>query len=339
MLSKARYFQIIYSYFRGDLSCPYPPVHLDIETTSNCNLDCIMCPHSRLTREKRNMDFSLFRKIIDESGAYVNDIWLHMFGEPLLNPMIHEMVRYAKKFGIDVGLSTNATLLDGRNVAEIMASGLDRIIISFDGATKETYERVRRYGDYEHTLANVLNFLDAKKFIDRKPYVTIQLIKMKDTEKEIQRFCEMFRPLPVNEICVKDLDTWTGKIESINELRVESFVSKRVNRVACGLLWYSMAVYADGRVVPCCRDFDAEYVLGDASSDRLSNIWNGSRMKMIRKTHVAGDYKGIELCRNCLNWPHLTPVAEARRRLYTLWPIVRSRLTGFERPLITHFKI
>jgi len=290
-------------------------------------------------REKRNMDFSLFKKIIDESGAYVNDIWLHMFGEPLLNPKIHEMVRYAKKFGIEVGLSTNATLLDSRNVAEIMASGLDRIIISLDGATKETYERVRRYGDYEHTLANVLDFLDAKKLIDRKPYVTIQLIRMKDTEKEIQRFCEMFRPLPVNEICIKDLDTWTGKIGSINELRVESFVSKRVNRVACGLLWYSMAIYADGRVVPCCRDFDAEYVLGDASSDRLSNIWNGSRMKMIRKTHVGGDYMGVELCRSCLNWSHLTPVSEAQRRFYTLWSIVRSRLTGSERPLITHFKI
>jgi len=296
-----------------------------------------MCPHSRLTRDKRNMDFSLFKKIIDESSAFLNDIWLHLFGEPLLHPKIYEMVRYARKSGIEVGLSTNATLLNDGSIAEIMASGLDRITISLDGATKETYERTRRHSNYEHTLANILSFLDAKKYPDRKPHVTIQLIRMKDTEKEIQSFCESFRLLPVNEICVKDLDTWTGKIGSINKLRVESFVPRSTNRVPCGLLWYSMAIYADGRVVPCCRDFDAEYVLGDASSDELLSIWNGPRMKMIRQMHAARDYARIGLCHGCLNWPHLNPVSEAQRRLYTLCSRARSRVSN--RPLITHFRI
>jgi radical SAM protein with 4Fe4S-binding SPASM domain len=338
LVAKARYLQIAYSYYMGNLTCPYPPAHLDIETTSKCNLDCIMCPHSRLTREKRNMDLSLFKKMVDEPGLTPNDIWLHMFGEPLLHPEIYEMIKYAKKFGVQVGLSTNATLLDSRNAAEIIASGLDRIIISLDGATKETYERVRGHGDYEHTLANVLSFVEAKKRIDTKPYVIIQIIRMKETEKEIVRFTEAFSHLRVNEICVKDLDTWIGNIESINELRVEKFVP-RANRVPCALLWYSLGICADGRVVPCCRDFDAEYALGDVSSDELSSIWNSPRMKMMRKMHVAGDYDEIELCKGCLNWAHVTPMSEARRRLYSLLRRAGSKLTAPDRPVITHFGI
>ena len=71
------------------------PIALCIESTAKCNLSCTMCPGTDLlTLGKGNMDFGLYKKIVDA----VNPVFLTLaqFGEPLLHPKIVEMVRYAR---------------------------------------------------------------------------------------------------------------------------------------------------------------------------------------------------------------------------------------------------
>ena len=102
------------------------------------------------------MDFDLYKKIIDEAKDFVFDVNLFHRGESLLHPRIYDMIKYANEKGIYTRLFTNATLLDDKNAKSIIDSGLDFISFSFDGYTKEDYEKVRINFDFDKTINNII---------------------------------------------------------------------------------------------------------------------------------------------------------------------------------------
>ena len=122
------------------------PLHLDIESTNTCNLNCPMCGRNWMKERLGFIDFGLYKKIINQAAKYhLPSVKLNYRGEPLLHPKISEMVRYAKEKGIlEVQFNTNGLLLNEKKAKELIEAGLDRIIFSFDGATKKTYEKIRR---------------------------------------------------------------------------------------------------------------------------------------------------------------------------------------------------
>lgn len=88
------------------------PIRAWIETSSVCNLRCIMCPNKSLSAaDKGLMRFDLFRKVIDELKGSVRDVYLHHRGEPLLNPDLFRMIAYAEAAGVRTRFHTNGTLL------------------------------------------------------------------------------------------------------------------------------------------------------------------------------------------------------------------------------------
>ena len=72
----------------------------------------------------------------------------------MIHPKIFEMIRITREAGIRTGMSTNATLLDDRRADLLLDSGLDYVILAFDGATKETYEKYRLGATFEKTREN-----------------------------------------------------------------------------------------------------------------------------------------------------------------------------------------
>ena len=86
--------------------------------------------------------FCLIFKVIDNVKNHCVYINLWIAGEPLLNPELEKMVEYANKQNIITCISTNAMLLTKERTKNLIAAGVDRVIISFDGATKESYEKI-----------------------------------------------------------------------------------------------------------------------------------------------------------------------------------------------------
>ena len=83
-------------------------------------------------------------------------------GEPLLNPKIYDYIKYAKEKGIlETIINTNATNLTEK-IEKLIKSGLDLIIYSFDGGSKETYEKMRpgrfKQNSFEKVYGNIKNF-------------------------------------------------------------------------------------------------------------------------------------------------------------------------------------
>ena len=125
------------------------PTEIIIETTGNCNLKCTMCFRSYLPTTTRamfaQMDLDTYKKIIDECKENnIAAVKLSWRGEVLLNRNFVEMVKYAKDAGIkEVSTLSNATLLTPEVSKGLIKAGIDQIVFSVDGITKETYEKIR----------------------------------------------------------------------------------------------------------------------------------------------------------------------------------------------------
>lgn len=306
----------LFNLFKGFLAYNYgltknfnhPTIDL-METTNICNLSCPICPRVNMKRKQGIISDELFKKIIGETKKYTRFLWLHHFGEPLVDKNIYERIRYCKSQGVGVGLSTNGTLFNEYVSKKILESGLDKILISFDGATKETYEKIRKGGNFEKTKEEVTSFLKMKKLFGyNKPRVIMQIIKMNETEKEIKNFEESWKGL-VDEISVKSFNTWGNQIKTTSVLpeQLQNYHKKQNSkRPPCYYLWHSLIIYWDGSVAVCCRDYDAKLILGNVTKDKLEDLWNCEKMVALRQAHIKGDFNN-PLCKNCYDYPDVAP--------------------------------
>lgn len=247
------------------------PRHIFIETTANCNLSCEYCPREKI---REDMDFELFKRIVDEASNYgARSFSLHLFGEPLLYPKIMEAINYikAKNRRHTILLTTNGTVLN-KFAKRLLESGVDRIIWSWrrlpNEFSSETVEVLKRIG-------------------------MVRLL-IEETPKE--EF-EKWKTFPRVEI--KHLHNYAGQIDT-SKWGIKNDDSKMV-RYPCYHLWLAPAVRFNGEITICCNDAHGLEVLGRYSSSfKLMDAWMGSHMQSLRQSHMKGEYKG--LCANCNVW-------------------------------------
>lgn len=293
MFKSFKRFTLLWDYLSGNTICKAGPLEIGIEVTNRCNLDCIMCPRKKMTRPLGDMSFDLFTKIIDSGRDHLEFVWLQDYGESFLNSAIFEMINYCRKNGIRTGISTNATLLDKNLSERILTSGLDYLIFGFDGVTKETYENVRKGANYEKVVNNIRQFLEKKTKMETKIFTVLQCICMKETEEEIKKFKKLWKIPGVDAIRIRQV---TFGIEPAKE-KDKKFVNPK--KGPCYWLWSNPHIKWNGTMVPCCQDVNAIYPLGNINKDSLFELWNSERMVELRKTHLLGEYRSLNLCKDC----------------------------------------
>jgi radical SAM protein with 4Fe4S-binding SPASM domain len=281
------------SYFRRKAVLSGGPIEITLESTAKCNLYCPMCPRHIYTFDNENMDLDLYRKIVQDCKDYVEFIWPYGIGEPMIHPSIFEMIRVTRDAGIRTGMSTNATLMDEKRAEMLLDSGLDYVILAFDGATKETYERYRTGATFEKTRANILAFLD-KKLARKSPiYVVLQMVLLKDNTPEIEDYRKLWSIPGVDEIRFK-----RDEIQIEGSKSAESQL-KGQRRNPCHLLWRGpLYVRYDGLVHPCCYMYDQTPV-GDLRKQSVMEVWNSDEMVKLREAHLKGDVHEYPACVTC----------------------------------------
>mgnify|MGYP000909550093 CR=1 FL=1 len=296
-------FSSIISYKLKITKLPHLPLALWIEPTNKCNLKCLMCPNSVISQDKLgSMDLDLYKKIIDQSKGYISYVVLCISGESLLHPKFPQMVKYAKENGVKTYLSTNATVLTKKLSTQIINSGLDWINFSFDGCTKDTYEKIRINGKFESTLKKVKEFLKIKKQLKSKIITELQIILLDDNgildyKKNIFKFRKNFINLPLNSIQTRKPSTWGGVFKN-----TKKFIPKKLSKVysPCSYLWGSMGILWDGRVVACCSDFFGQNIFGNVNNEEIKSIWNNQKIINFRKAMINKTYlKHNSYCQSC----------------------------------------
>ena len=292
-------FRIFWAFNRRKIRLSYFPIRIWVESTNLCNLNCPMCPNDSIDPAKKGfMDFDLFKKIVDELSSKTQDIYLHHRGEPLLHPKLFEMIQYAKKKGLKTKLHSNATQLTEQKSIKLLDSGLDFVSFSFDGYTKETYEKMRVGANFDSTLRNIIRFLELKKEQGKsKPFTVLQFLDFPDLEVDIEvknKMHDKFRSLPLDEIREIPAHNWGGNVELSQK---NSNLSQSNN--ICTFPWYSLTILWDGTVTPCPQDFLGEIELGNVNNNSIRNIWNGKEMINLREKMVSGKYNCFGPCSNC----------------------------------------
>lgn len=288
------------------------PFSIAIEPTTACNLRCPECPSGlrSFTRETGNLKEDFFRQVIDEMGKDLLNLTFYFQGEPYINPKFLEMVKYAHDRGIFTMTSTNAHFLNEANARKTIESGLDRLIISIDGTTQETYSAYRKEGKLENVLQGAQNIIRLKKEMkSRTPEVIFQFLVVKPNEHQIPEVHRLAKELGADAVRLKTAQIYDYK--NGNELIPDNTRYSRYAQQAdgtyriknqllnhCWKLWHSCVITWDGLVVPCCFDKDATYRLGDLKKTSFREVWRGKSYQNFRYRLLQGRDK-IDICTNC----------------------------------------
>ena len=288
------------------------PFTISFEPTTACNLRCPECPSGlrAFTRPTGNLKENFFRETIDSMYRELMYLIFYFQGEPYINPKFLEMVEYAHQKGIYTITSTNGHFLNDANAKKTIESGLDRLIISVDGATQETYASYRIEGKLESVLQGARNVVKWKKELNSPtPHIIFQMLVVKPNEHEIDRIYEMAKEIGIDEVKLKTAQVY--EYENGNDLipTIEKYArykknangkwtlkTKLVNH--CWKLWHSCVITWDGLVVPCCFDKDAQHRLGDLKKSDFKTVWHSDTYLQFRKSLLKGRSE-IDICANC----------------------------------------
>lgn len=283
------------------------PLHVDVEISSLCNMRCPMCyTTTQLFKDRVRrtmMDFELFKKIIDECARRgLFSIRLSLRGEPFAHPRAVEMLRYAKRAGIqEVSTLTNALKLDEKMFEQLVDEGLDWLTISVDG-WGETYEKIRRPAKWDDVYRKIRNFAEIKRRKGSlKPVVKVQSI-WPAIQDDPDEFYRLFRPY-ADEVASNPLIDFLREDQEITTL----------DHFTCVYLWQRLSLGADGKILLCQCDDMEEMVLGDARKDSLHEAWHGEKLQAARRLHE--EHKGhltLKPCKVCTYPRKKETVGEAR---------------------------
>lgn len=142
-------------FYAGAISEDEEPVEkikkkVHITMTNDCNMRCPHCFVSAGIVEKQELNVA---EILEVVGAIeringLTDIVVSG-GEPLIHPDIIYLLKGLK--GHNVSLFTNGTMINEENY-KIIADCCQEVQISFEGVTKDAYERIRGKGNYNKAL-------------------------------------------------------------------------------------------------------------------------------------------------------------------------------------------
>jgi MoaA/NifB/PqqE/SkfB family radical SAM enzyme len=179
---------------------------LQVESSLECNLECVMCPWTELRPEAARMSWDTFTRIA-EYFPLAQGVDLSGGGEPTTHLRLADMVRVAKEAGCEVGFSTNGTLLDPGLAETLVSLGQDWICFSVDAATAETYERIRQGAEFEAVMRNIEALRDIKIARHSKvPKMMLLFVMMRENFQEMPACVELAYELGVEQIIFKNLD-------------------------------------------------------------------------------------------------------------------------------------
>jgi len=272
------------------------PVHVDLEINSNCNYRCIFCPHG--TGDIRNdmpiMSMETAKKILDElTENKVYSIKLNWRGEPAFHPNLVEITAYAKKVGIkEVQINSNGFLFNEQKIKDLIQVGIDRVIFSIDATTSELYSQIRVGGDFNRVVNNIKTFDRIRKELKQdKLFIRVQMVRTELNKHQVSDFRKMWQGI-ADDIRISDV-TNRGQGDS---LQVGDQVS--IGRTCCPQPWQRMIISCEGKVMMCCSDWFGDYVIGDINNNSLKEIWQGQRLKIVRKWLKQGKFD-FNPCKDC----------------------------------------
>lgn len=313
------------------------PLRAQIDAHSGCNLQCTTCCHQfprldKMEFEKKlgmkelateiytkgnddifrikaePMAMPLYEKIAKEIFPYLLNCGFGVIGEPLMNKEILDFLKIARRYKVSTEILTNGTLINESHAREFAGGLLDRILISFDGARKKTFEEIRRGAGFDNVLGNIQKLQNAKEKLKSKlPEVLLTATVSRKNIEELPALIKLAADYRVNGVNVHYMSCFDfmdvketlfyhpglarDKFQESRETADRYGVQLKLpnvlpgeeaglKRKPCAALWTETYFYAHGSAKPCCF-IEAR---GGMAKDRFRDIWNSPYQKGFRRS-------------------------------------------------------
>lgn len=316
-----------------------PPLHVQLESTTACNLECRICPRWRVIDVPARMTFDSFKRIYDQIAPL--RINLSGLGEPFTNRDVFRMATYASARGTAVNLPTNFTLA-GKCLDDILQSGISQLKVSLDAATRETYLETRGCDEFDEiiTAIETLNSMKAAAKVTR-PEIRFNFAVQSGNVGELVDIVELASRLEVSTVYFQHLE-FTGMEDSkpalVGDLDfatlsknlnaasrtarsrnvrtnlavwlrdLDAYVDRmrpggdcRPNRRTCFFPWFSTYVQVNGDVKPCPHFMftPAEGCMGNVLREPFESIWRGPAYRELRRA-LRARRRPYAPCESCV---------------------------------------
>ena len=304
----ARALAAVRDYYREPVVMRSAPLFLQIEPTILCNLECTFCINPFLPRARTSLSLEKFRRILSEVPS-TTKISLVGIGESFMNKELWSIIREAKDRGIEIGTTSNGTILTDKILQDLVSSDLDWLNFSIDGATKATFEKMRPGAVFEEMLANVKRVVDA--FGGRaRPVIDIWFLSNRENIHELPDMVDLVKSLGISKLNTQGVHYWghpdwherADEANTIDDLASILRETKRRADAAgvefewlnfpdpaaarsCKWPWKGSYITADGYVTPCCENgSDPERInFGNIFEQSFGEIWNSKQYQQFRR--------------------------------------------------------
>lgn len=303
------------------------PRYIEVEVTTRCNLRCTMCEHTYWREKGLDMSLEQFKRVVDQFPK-LSWIGTTGIGSSFLNRDFPKMLEYAKSRSIYVELFDPFHMLDEGLIETVVRDSLiDRLICSIDGATRQTYEKIRVGAKFDRVIGNIRTLVETKRRLGTSfPELSFHYIISKDNVSEVPRFVELVQHLTGGDNIGIMFSHLLHDFQEIKDMVVEMPPEVRRDAKAMArkygvkLTWGKNArqqrqpihkctewtmpfIFADGSVIPCCagneanrRDFQIRHSMGNIYEQPFEDIWTG-RLKALREALRRGGVPMI--CKDC----------------------------------------
>jgi spiro-SPASM protein len=269
------------------------PSYIEVELTGACDSDCLFCYRKSLSAENGDMNKNLFKKIINDMNDFKLPYTLCFggSGEPLQHPHFYEIIDIALNETLceKIIVETNGRKADSNYCSLLPRDESQKIItvVNLSAASSEAYKTLHGNDDYEDVVKNC-------KAIHEKGTIYLQILKINETEKNLDEYYDLWEPTGIPIILQKQ-NTWLGRIE---DRRYSDLTP--LERTPCWHLQRDLFILSDGSVAYCKEDVESQNKTGSSKDEPLIEIWKK------QKENFLNNYKGIHPaspdCKSCDEW-------------------------------------
>lgn len=323
-------FSILDPLFRLHPSIVKLPYKVEVEHTTACDKKCVLCEHTYWKEKSEMLTFEEFKKIVDQ---FPRLRWINVTGEGsgFLNKDFLKIIQYLRLRHISVNFVDELDLLNEEIAKELIESGVNCIWVSMDGATKETYEKIKVGCDFEKALNNIWTLIKLKKEMGSLlPTLCFRFVVNKLNVHEMPKFVELIHSLGdlgdggkvefVGLLKFKEIEHLflpevpeeiiAATIQRAKELNVcvaFSHINEReLPPMKYCTAWAEPYLMIGGYVLPCCavlmsnkRPFLRKYSFGNLYQKPFKEIWMSERYKRFRQS-VPKKHGAVPiLCQGC----------------------------------------
>ena len=294
----------------GLVRITHRPMFVSVEPANVCQLRCPEClvgNGKRLeVRGGRLMSREVWERVLAEVKDTAHTIQFYFQGEPLLNPDLPQMVREAHEAGLYTITSTNAQALTPAMTEALIHAGLDRIIVSMDGLTDESYNAYRIGGSLEKTKAALRYLREAKERLHGRTTIELQCLRLRTNEHEWAAFKRIYKQLGADKLVLKTAqlyDYTDGHPLMPSDARYSRYTKgadglfhrKKLGR-GCLRVWSGVVITTNGDVLPCCYDKAHSFTYGNITTQPLAQLFANERALAFRKAAIN---EQPTICQEC----------------------------------------